>query len=263
MMGSSKFLFPFFYVIQSAPSFEWWYGWNVVACTQWVICLWFCPTTSCLFSFSSLFWWLPVRRGGSFGEVLVRRALRKSYGVEEVNEFVLVVFVSSVSNGLGQPELHALFLAFSVLACIFFVLLVPQLNRTGEQLYEVKVGLTREMRSRHSGDVSSTSASCTRSIPILFCSLLKLVAVCTEPRDVARGHYRLSASAAVTFRSLRCTLGLLGRLHQSLFRPAASEASFVSGMHVFAALRTAGTGQSLSPTPPVPTLSMGSLGCDT
>ena len=130
------------------------------------------------------------------------------------------MFVSSVSNGLGQPELHAFFLAFSVLACIIFVLLVPQLNRTGEQLYEVKVGLTREMRSRHSGDVSSTSASCTRSIPILFCSLLKLVAVCTEPRDVARGHYRLSASAAFEVYAVHwaCSVGFISHYLDQLLR---------------------------------------------
>ena len=91
-------------------------------------------------SLSSLFWWLPVRRGGNFGEVLVRPALYKSYGVEEVNEFVIVVLVSSVRNRMGQPTL---LVVFSVLATfIFFVVLVPRLNRTGEQLYEVKVRLS-------------------------------------------------------------------------------------------------------------------------
>ena len=94
-------------------------------------------------SFASLFWWLLVRRGGNFGELLVRPALHKSYGVEEVNEFVIVLLVSSVRNGMGQPALHVPFLVFSVLATfIIFVLLVPQLNRTGVQLYEVKVGLS-------------------------------------------------------------------------------------------------------------------------
>ena len=85
-----------------------------------------------------------------------------------------------------------------------FVLLVLQLNRTGEQLYQVKVRLTREMRSRLSWCVfavdwyaSSTSTSCTSTNPILFGSLLKFVAVCTEPRGVAQGHYRFAACAAV------------------------------------------------------------------
>ena len=90
--------------------------------------LWFCLTTSCLWFFvSSLFWWLPVRRGGNFGELLVRRALHKSYGVEEIDEFVIVVLVSSVRNGMGQPALHVPFLVFSVLATfIIFVVLVPR-----------------------------------------------------------------------------------------------------------------------------------------
>ena len=90
---------------------------------------------------------------------------------------VLVVFVSSVGNGMGQPALHVSFLVFSVLDTFFiFVLLVPKLNRTGVQLYQVKVRLTREMRLRVSGcvfavDWYASSTSTYVQARIRYCSV--------------------------------------------------------------------------------------------
>ena len=72
---------------------------------------------------------------------------------------------------------------------------------------------------------SSTSASCSRSNPILFGSLLKFVAVCSEPREDAQGRYRFAACAAAAgypfeFYAVHCacSIGVISHYLDQLLR---------------------------------------------